>query len=135
MIALPSRSNRVTFWLPALSTFAIPHLIDHFQHNIPLEFGISVWSAQKLAGFFMFMLHGAGLLAASNKLSGCGLCAFPGAFLALAVLIYHVPRMQRPGSYWSGLLPEILIPCLPVTSIGLFATSIPVIRERTWESK
>jgi hypothetical protein len=134
MTALPRRSNRVTFWLLALSAFAIPHLIDDFLFNIPREFGIPVWSAQILAGFFTLTLIGAGLLAARDKPFGYGLCTFLSAFLALAVIIYHVPGMLKPGPYWSGLFSEFLILGLLTASVGLCAASIAAIRERTGES-
>ncbi|MGD2059068.1 MAG: hypothetical protein PVI04_10095 [Anaerolineales bacterium] len=134
MTAVQRRSNRVIFWLLTLSTFAIPHLIDDFLFNIPREFGISIWSAQILAGLFTLTLVGAGLLTARDKPSGYRLCTFLGAFLGLAVLAYHVPGMLKPGPYWSGLLSEILILGLLTASIGLFATSIPATRQRSGES-
>jgi hypothetical protein len=42
----------------ALAVFSIPHLIDDFLFDIPLEFGITNRTAQILAGLFIliFML-------------------------------------------------------------------------------
>jgi hypothetical protein len=119
----PSRSNPVVYWGIALSAFATPHLIDDFLFEIPAEFGLSVGFSQVLAGMFTMILVGAIVLAARDALCGYWLCLGLGAFLGLAVLLRHIPLILQPGPYWSGLLPEIFILGVLISSAGMLLFS------------
>jgi hypothetical protein len=98
---------------------AIPHLIDDFLYGIPEEFGLSNMNAQILAGIFsvillwIFFQVGRG-----NQTGTLGACVL-GIFLALAGTLKHVPRMLKPGPYWSGAFSESLIIALILSGLSL----------------
>lgn len=51
-----------------------------------------------------------------------------GAFLALAVLLKHFPRMILPAPYWSGWFLEMLIGGVFVSGILLVVISVTALR-------
>jgi hypothetical protein len=112
-----------------LSFFTIPHLIDDFLFGIPAEFGLSNQLAQTLGGVFTVALILVLIMASREHKAGYYGTAFMGAFLALAGILKHVPRMMLPGPYWSGWFSEMLIYGLIVSGMILFCLSIIVIRE------
>ncbi len=108
--------------------FAIPHLIDDFLFEVPEEFGLSNIQAQILAGIFAALLIAVFSLTARGQLLGFIGTAFLGGFLALAGILKHVPRILRPGPYWSGLFSEILIGALIMSGISLLIISLYALR-------
>jgi len=102
-----------------LAVFSIPHLIDDFLFDIPLEFGISNRTAQILAGVFIliFMLIFMELVQGQKR--GVYGAMFMGSFLALAGILKHIPLIIKPGPYWSGWFSEGLIIGMIITGIAL----------------
>jgi hypothetical protein len=107
---------------------AIPHLIDDFLFDVPVEFGLSNIQAQILAGFFSALLIAVFALAARGERRGFLGTAFLGGFLALAGILKHGPRILEPGPYWSGPFSEILIGTLIVSGISLLLISLLALR-------
>ncbi len=93
----------------ALAFFSIPHLIDDFLFDIPLEFGISVHLTQFLAGIFIVIYLGIMIPLIEGKKSGLIGAMGMGSFLALAGILKHIPLIIKPGPYWSGWFSEGLI--------------------------
>ena len=108
--------------------FAIPHLIDDFLFDVPEDFGLSNIQAQFLAGVFSAILIVVFSLAARGKKLGFFGAGFLGGFLSLAGILKHMPRMLKPGPYWSGLFSEILILGLIISGILLLIVSILALR-------
>jgi len=108
--------------------FAIPHLIDDFLFNVPVDFGLSNIQAQFLAGVFSAILIVVFSLAARGKKLGYIGASFLGGFLSLAGILKHMPRILKPGPYWSGLFSEILIIGLIMSGILLLIVSILALR-------
>lgn len=108
--------------------FAIPHLIDDFLFNVPVDFGLSNIQAQFLAGVFSAILIVVFSLAARGKKLGYIGAGFLGGFLSLAGILKHIPRILKPGPYWSGLFSEILIIGLIMSGILLLIVSILALR-------
>jgi hypothetical protein len=106
-----------------LAFFSIPHLIDDFLFDIPLDFGISNQTAQILAGIFIlvFMLIFMELVRGNKR--GLYGSIFMGLFLALAGILKHIPLMIKPGPYWSGWFSEGLIIGLIVAGLLLTITA------------
>jgi hypothetical protein len=63
-------------------------------------------------------------LAARGKKWGYIGAGFLGGFLALAGILKHIPRILKPGPYWSGLFSEILIIGLIMSGISLLIVSV-----------
>jgi hypothetical protein len=123
------RSNLVVLVALLLSFFAIPHLIDDFLFGIPEEFGLTNQSAQALGGgFAVVLILSIGLVARDMKV-GYYACLSLGLFLALAGVLKHIPRMIRPGPYWSGWFSEFLIYGLIASGLILAGVSISAIRQ------
>jgi hypothetical protein len=101
-------SNRVLGAGLVMVTFAYPHLIDDFLYNVPQEFGLTNQVAQGLAGLFSLLLLAVFCAAARGNRWGYAGTGFLGGFLALAVLLKHVPKMMLPEPYWSGVFSETL---------------------------
>jgi hypothetical protein len=108
--------------------FAIPHLIDDFLFDVPVDFGLSNMQAQFLAGVFSAILIVVFSLAARGKKLGYIGAGFLGGFLSLAGILKHMPRILKPGPYWSGLFSEILIIGLIMSGILLLIVSIVALR-------
>ena len=106
-----------------LAFFSIPHLIDDFLYDIPLDFGISNRTAQILAGAFIliFMLIFMELVRGTKR--GFYGSIFMGVFLALAGILKHIPEIIKPGPYWSGWFSESLIIGLIIAGILLAFSS------------
>jgi len=125
---MTARSNpyhkAVLVLLTSLTFFAIPHLIDDFLFDIPAEIGLTNQSAQMLSGLFATILVVTFVLISKEQRVGYSLAAFLGAFLALAVLLRHIPRIIQPGPYWSGWFSEVLIYGVFVSGIALLVTSV-----------
>jgi hypothetical protein len=111
-----------------LSFFAIPHLIDDFLFNIPAEFGLTNQSAQALGGVFAIFLVLSIVLAGRNQKVGYYALLVLGVFLTLAGVLKHVPRMIKPGPYWSGWFSEMLIYGLIAAGLLCALASISAIR-------
>jgi hypothetical protein len=111
-----------------LSFFAIPHLIDDFLFGIPEEFGLTNQSSQVLSGVFAVILILSISLAARDLKVGYYACLSLGLFLALAGVLKHIPRMIRPGPYWSGWFSEFLIYGLIGSGLILAGVSISAVR-------
>lgn len=127
-------SNRVVGAGVVMAAFAYPHLIDDFLYGIPKEFGLTDPHAQVLAGIFSVILFTAFIAAARGLHWGYAGTAFIGGFLALAVLLKHVPLMLQPGPYWSGLFSETLNWGLLVSSLGLMVLSLLALRRQAAEA-
>lgn len=108
--------------------FAIPHLIDDFLFDVPVDFGLSNIQAQFLAGVFSAILIVVFSLAARGRKWGYIGAGFLGGFLSLAAILKHMPRILKPGPYWSGLFSEILIIGLIMSGILLLIVSILALR-------
>lgn len=109
--------------------FAYPHLIDDFLYGIPAEFGLSNQQAQVLTGLFSVLLFT--LLCGAARGAGWGYvgAGFLGGFLALAVLLKHVPQMLLPEPYWSGAFSESLNWGLFLSGLALMLVSILAFRQ------
>jgi hypothetical protein len=121
------KSNLVVSASLLVSFFAIPHLIDDFLFEIPLEFGLTNPVAQALGGLFTVLLILSIVLAAKNTKAGYYACFSIGLLLVLAATLKHIPRMVQPGPYWSGLFSEFLIYGLIASSLLLSILSISAI--------
>ncbi len=115
----PGKYPKVIILYLALAFFSMPHLIDDFLFDIPLDFGISNQTAQILAGVFilLFMLIFKEL--ALEKKPGLYGAIFMGSFLALAGILKHIPLIIKPGPYWSGWFSETLIFGMILSGIAL----------------
>jgi len=113
----------INFYL-LLAVFSIPHLIDDFLFDIPLEFGISNRTAQILAGIFIliFMLIFMELVRGAKRGLYGGI--FMGSFLALAGILKHIPLIIKPGPYWSGWFSEGLIIGMIISGLSLLISGI-----------
>lgn len=131
MIKYFHHSNAVIFVLTALTFFAIPHLIDDFLFGIPAEFGLTNQGAQILSGWFSVILVLIFVLVARDRPIGYYLSAFLGAFLALAVILRHIPRMTQPGPYWSGWFSELLIYGVGVSGIVTLVLSVMALTKKS----
>jgi len=107
-----------------LAVFSIPHLIDDFLFDIPLEFGISNMTAQILAGIFIFLFMLIFMELIRGKKTGLYGGMFMGSFLALAGILQHIPLIIKPGPYWSGWFSEGLIIGMIITGISLLISGI-----------
>ena len=105
-----------------LAFFSIPHLIDDFLFDIPLEFGISNRTAQILAGVFILLFMVIFMELVRGKKTGLYGAIFMGIFLALAGILKHIPLILRPGPYWSGWFSETLIIGMIISGIALAVT-------------
>lgn len=121
-------SNLVIGAGTVMVAFAIPHLIDDFLYQIPEEFGLTNPQAQLLAGIFAAILIVVFSLAARGNRSGYIGAAFLGAFLALAVILKHIPKILLPEPYWGGWFSEALILGLMVSGVILTAVSLRALR-------
>jgi len=124
-------SGAVLFALTVLTFFAIPHLIDDFLFDIPAEFGLTNQGAQILSGWFSVILVLTFVLVSRGRRGGYYSSAFLGAFLALAVILRHIPRMAQPGPYWSGWFSEVLIYGVGVSGIVLLVFSVIAISKKS----
>lgn len=106
-----------------LAIFSIPHLIDDFLYDIPLEFGISNRFAQILAGVFILVFMVIFMELVRGNRRGVYGAMFMGSFLALAGILKHIPLMIKPGPYWSGWFSEGLIIGIIISGVGLVFTS------------
>ena len=114
----------------ALAVFSIPHLIDDFLFDIPLEFGITNRTAQILAGLFILIFLVIFMEIIREKRRGLFGAIFMGTFLALAGLLKHIPLMIIPGPYWSGWFSEGLIIGMMLSGILLTAASVLMLRSK-----
>ena len=122
-------NNLVVFAYILLAFFAIPHLIDDFLFDIPAEFGLTNMQTQVLSGVFIVLYLLILVAAARGTRRGYAGTTFMGAFLALAVLLKHFPRMIFPEPYWSGWFSETLIVGVFVSSIVLVISVMALRRE------
>ena len=107
---IPRQNKKMVIYLYIfLAFFSIPHLIDDFLYDIPLDFGISVHLSQFLAGIFIVIYLGILILLVEGKKSGLYSAMGMGIFLALAGILKHIPLILKPGPYWSGWFSEGLI--------------------------
>lgn len=120
-------SHAVLFALTALTFFAIPHLIDDFLFGVPVEFGLTNLGAQILSGWFAVILVLTFVLVSRGRRMGYYVSFSLGAFLALAVILRHIPGMVQPGPYWSGWFSEVLIYGVGVSGIVLLVFSLVAI--------
>lgn len=107
-----------------LAVFSIPHLIDDFLFDIPLEFGISNMTAQILAGVFIFLFMLIFMELVRGKKTGLYGGMFMGSFLALAGILKHIPLIIKPGPYWSGWFSEGLIIGMIISGLSLLISGI-----------
>lgn len=112
-----------------LAFFAVPHLIDDFLFGIPAEFGLSVHLTQVLAGIFIVIYLGILVPLAQGKKGGLYSAMGMGAFLALAGILKHIPRMIQPGPYWSGGFSEGLIIGLILSGLSVIILGLAVLRK------
>lgn len=112
----------------AMSFFAIPHLIDDFLFGIPAEFGLTNQVAQVLGGVFTVVLVLVLVMAGREEKIGYYGAAFLGAFLALAGILKHIPRILLPGPYWGGWFSEFLIYGLIISGLALLFVSVLAVR-------
>ena len=105
---MKSQHMPILFYL-CLALFSIPHLIDDFLFDIPLEFGISNLTAQTLAGIFILIFMIIFMEIVREQKRGYIGGIVMGVFLALAGILKHIPLMIKPGPYWSGWFSEGLI--------------------------
>jgi len=124
-------SNRVVALGLVMVTFAYPHLIDDFLYYVPQEFGLTNQVAQVLAGLFSFVLFAVFCAAVRGNRWGYVGTGFMGGFLALAVLLKHVPKMLLPEPYWSGGFSETLNWGLLVSGCALMIVSILAFQQTT----
>lgn len=101
-----------------------PHLVDDFLFAVPQEFGLTDQFTQILAGLFSVLLFAVFCAAARGKRWGFGDTGFLGGFLALAMLLKHVPKMLQPEPYWSGVFSETFNWGLLVSGCALMLVSI-----------
>lgn len=122
----------ITFYL-FLAFFSIPHLIDDFLFDIPLEFGISNRTAQILAGVFIliFMLIFMEIVKGTKRGVYGGM--FMGSFLALAGILKHIPLIIKPGPYWSGWFSEGLIIGMIISGVSLLISGIIYLKRNSDE--
>ncbi len=107
---IPRQNKKMVIYLYiTLAFFSIPHLIDDFLYDIPLDFGIPVHLSQFLAGIFIVIYLGILILLVEGKKSGLYSAMGMGIFLALAGILKHIPLILKPGPYWSGWFSEGLI--------------------------
>jgi len=111
-----------------LAFFAIPHLIDDFLFDIPAEFGITNRVGQLLSGVFIVFYIWIVVEISQNRRIGFFGSAFMGGFLALAVLLKHIPEILKSDPYWSGWFSETLIVGVLLTGIALLIASILALR-------
>lgn len=123
-------SNLVIACGVILVVFAIPHLIDDFLFDIPEEFHLSNAQAQILSGIFTAILIMIFALAAREMKSGYIGASFLGGFLALAVILKHLPKILQPAPYWSGFFSEFLILGLMFSGILLMVVSLLALKHR-----
>jgi len=107
-----------------LAFFSVPHLIDDFLFDIPAEFGLTNMQAQVLSGVFISFYLWIMILASMDRRIGYFGTAFLGGFLALAVLLKHIPKILRPEPYWSGWFSETLIIGILLSGMALLVASI-----------
>ena len=127
-LTLQKLNNLVVFTYIVLAFFAIPHLIDDFLFDIPEEFGLTNIQTQVLSGVFIVIFLVILVAAVRGTRRGYGGTTFMGAFLALAVLLKHFPRMILPAPYWSGWFSEMLIVGVFVSGILLVIISVMALR-------
>jgi len=117
---IPRQNKKMVIYLYIfLAFFSIPHLIDDFLYDIPLDFGISVHLSQFLAGIFIVIYLGILILLVEGKKSGLYSAMGMGIFLALAGILKHIPLILKPGPYWSGWFSEGLIIGMIISGITL----------------
>ncbi len=109
MMSSTGKFTSVVIMYLVLAFFSIPHLIDDFLFDIPLEFGISVHLTQFLAGIFIVIYLGIMIPLIEGKKGGLIGAMGMGSFLALAGILKHIPLIIKPGPYWSGWFSETLI--------------------------
>lgn len=119
-----SKYPQVVYLYLTLAFFSIPHLIDDFLFDIPLDFGISNRTAQILSGVFIVLFIRILLPIVEGKKNGLYGAIFMGTFLALAGILKHIPLILQPGPYWSGWFSEGLIYGLIITGITLSISAI-----------
>ncbi|MCJ7718089.1 MAG: hypothetical protein MUO54_16430 [Anaerolineales bacterium] len=119
---------RVIILYLVLAFFSIPHLIDDFLFDIPVEFGISVHMTQFLAGVFILIYLGILIPLDRGQKGGVIGAISMGIFLALAGILKHIPLIIKPGPYWSGWFSEGLIFGMIVSGISLAGAGIIAIR-------
>ena len=95
-----------------------------YKFDIPAEFGLTNQGAQILSGWFSVILVLTFVLVSRGRRGGYYSSAFLGAFLALAVILRHIPRILQPGPYWSIWFSEVLIYGIGVSGIVLLVFSI-----------
>ncbi len=121
-------SNRVLGFGLVMVAFVYPHLIDDFLYDIPSEFGLTNQVTQVLAGVFSLFLFAVFCAAARGNRWGYAGVAFMGGFLALAVLLKHVPKMLLPEPFWSGVFSETLNWGLLASGTALMLVSVQAFR-------
>jgi hypothetical protein len=109
---------------------AIPHLIDDFLYGIPDEFGLSNIHAQILSGVFSVIMVWIFFQVGRGSRAGALGAGILGIFLALAGMLKHVPRILKPGPYWSGLFSEALFLILILSGLSLFSLCFYALRGR-----
>ncbi len=128
MLSENKHSNLVVIIGIILAFFSIPHLIDDFIFDIPTEFGLTNIQAQILSGIFIVCYLWIMILVSKQWRGGYFGTAFIGGFLALAVLLKHIPKILLPEPYWSGWFSETLIIGIFISGIVLLITSILALR-------
>ncbi len=128
MLSQHKCKNLVTMLIVILAFFAIPHLIDDFLFDIPAEFGITNRVGQLLSGVFIVFYIWIVVEISQNRRIGFFGSAFMGGFLALAVLLKHIPEILKSDPYWSGWFSETLIVGVLLTGIALLIASILALR-------
>ena len=127
---IPRQNKKMVIYLYIiLAFFSIPHLIDDFLYDIPLDFGISVHLSQFLAGIFIVIYLGILILLVEGKKSGLYSAMGMGIFLALAGILKHIPLILKPGPYWSGWFSESLIVGMIISGIMLAAIGVSTLKK------
>ena len=122
----------IIFYL-ALAVFSIPHLIDDFLFDIPLDFGITNRTAQILAGIFILIFMMIFMELVRGKKLGIYGAIFMGSFLALAGILKHIPLIILPDPYWSGWFSESLIIGMIISGVLLTVTAGLELRQKAQE--
>ena len=120
----------VTYLYILLAFFSIPHLIDDFLYDIPLDFGISVHLSQFLAGIFIVIYLIILILLVEGKKNGLYSAIGMGIFLALAGILKHIPLIIKPGPYWSGWFSEGLIIGMIISGIMLAIVGFSTLKNK-----
>ena len=113
-----------------MTFFAAPHLVDDFLYGIPEEFGLTVIQCQWLVGTFFIRYMGIFALVVQQKRGGYYGAAFMGSFLALAVLLKHMPKIILPEPYWSGFFSEFTIIGLMICGILVTIAATFALKEK-----